>query len=105
MITELLNKEVNLSNKPYIISHGTYHTVPRYCGKFDDGKIHAVYAGSFNPVKGGALTAIGAAEYLDENYDLPDRREEEAVKEQWDGVYDKLKTKISKMEEKENAKE
>ena len=70
VITELLNKEVNLSNKPYIISHGTYHTVPRYCGKFDDGMIHAVYAGSFNPVKGGALTAIGAAEYLDENYVL-----------------------------------
>lgn len=70
VITELLNQEVNLSDKPYIISHGTYHTVPRYCGKFDDGKVHVVYAGSFNPVKGGALTAIGAAEYLDENYVL-----------------------------------
>ena len=70
MITELLNQEVNLSGKPYIISHGTYQTVPRYSGKFDDGKIHVVYAGSFNPVKGGALTAIGAAEYLDENHVL-----------------------------------
>ena len=70
MITELLNQEVNLSGKPYLISHGTYQTVPRYGGKFDDGKIHVVYAGSFNPVKGGALTAIGAAEYLDENHVL-----------------------------------
>lgn len=70
MITELLNREVNLSNKPYIISHGTYRTIPQYCEKFDDGKIHVVYAGSFNPVKGGALTAIGAAEFLNENYVL-----------------------------------
>jgi glycosyltransferase involved in cell wall biosynthesis len=70
MITELLNREVNLSGKPYLISHGTYRTVPKYCEKFDDGKIHVVYAGSFNPVKGGALTAIGAAEFLDEKYVL-----------------------------------
>lgn len=70
MITELLNQEVNLSGKPYLISHGTYQTVPRYGGKFGDGKIHVVYAGSFNPVKGGAVTAIGAAEHLDESYVL-----------------------------------
>ena len=70
VITELLNEKVNLSNKPYIISHGTYHAVPKYCEKLDDGKIHVVYAGSFNPVKGGALTAIGAAEFLNERYVL-----------------------------------
>lgn len=70
VITELLNSEVNLAGKPYIISHGTYRAVPKYCDKFDDGKIHVVYAGSFNPVKGGALTAIGAAEFLDRNYVL-----------------------------------
>ena len=70
MITELLNREVNLSGKPYVISHGTYRTNPRYCDKFDDGNIHVVYAGSFNPVKGGALTAIGAAEFLNDHYVL-----------------------------------
>lgn len=70
IITELLNREVNLSHKPYVISHGTYRTVPKYCEKIDDGKIHVVYAGSFNPVKGGALTAIGAAEFLDDGYVL-----------------------------------
>lgn len=70
VITELLNKEVNLQNKPRIISHGTYRTLPKCGEKFNDGKIHVVYAGSFNPVKGGACSAIEAAEFLDENYVL-----------------------------------
>lgn len=70
MITELLNKEVNQLNKPAIISHGTYRTNPKYCEKRSDGKIHVVYAGSFNPIKGGALAAIEAAKYLDEKYVL-----------------------------------
>lgn len=70
VITELLNREVNLGNKPRIISHGTYRTVPKYNEKINDGKIHVVYAGSFNPIKGGACSAIEAAEFLDENYVL-----------------------------------
>lgn len=70
MITELLNQEVNRDNKPRIISHGTYRTVPHYGQKFNDGKKHIVYAGSFNPVKGGAYSAIDAAAYLDETYVL-----------------------------------
>ena len=67
-ITEMVNKAVNLQNKPRILSHGTYETIPTYGQKFPDGKIHVVYAGSFNPIKGGALTAVGAAEYLDDRY-------------------------------------
>lgn len=70
VITELLNEQVNLQNKPKIISHGTYRTVPKYGEKFEDGKIHLVYAGSFNPIKGGALSAIDAAEFLDDRYVL-----------------------------------
>ena len=70
VITELLNREINIKNKSRIISHGTYRTVPKYSDKFNDGKIHVVYAGSFNPVKGGACSAIDAAEFLAENYIL-----------------------------------
>jgi glycosyltransferase involved in cell wall biosynthesis len=70
VITELLNKQVNLQNKPKIISHGTYRTVPKYGEKFEDGKIHVVYAGSFNPIKGGAISAIEAAAFLDDTYVL-----------------------------------
>lgn len=70
IITELLNQQVNLQNKPKIISHGTYRTIPKYGEKFNDGKTHVVYAGSFNPIKGGALSAIEAAEFLNENFVL-----------------------------------
>lgn len=37
--------------------------------------------------------------YLDENYDFQDHRSDEAVKKDWDGVYDKIKEKISSWEE------
>lgn len=42
-------------------------------------------------------TAVLAA-YLDENYDLPDRRNDEAVKKDWDGVYDALVAKVREYE-------
>ena len=34
------------------------------------------------------------AAYLDENYDLPDRRQDPAAQEHWDGVYQKIKDTI-----------
>lgn len=70
VITELLNKQINWQNKPRIISHGTYRNVPEYGEKFNDGKTHIVYAGTFNPVKGGAFSAVEAAEYLDDSFVL-----------------------------------
>ena len=70
VITELLNKEINLENKPSVISHGTYRVVPDYGDTRNDGKLHVVYAGSFNPIKGGACSAVEAAAYLDSNYVL-----------------------------------
>ena len=70
VITELLNKEINSDNKPKTILHGNYKEVSKCSDKFCDGKIHVVYAGTFNPIKGGATSAIGAAEFLDENYVL-----------------------------------
>lgn len=45
------------------------------------------------------------AAYLDENYDLPDRRNDEDVKEYWDGKYDAIKKKIKKYEKKQANKE
>ena len=64
--TEALSKEVNLSQKPYVIVHGSYSVQPLIKEKFNDRKIHCVYAGTFDMVKGGVLNAIAAAEYLDE---------------------------------------
>lgn len=65
--TELLNKKINTKNKPYTLIHGTYQVEEDRGVRFDDDKIHVVYAGSFEPKKGGALAAA-AAEFLPENY-------------------------------------
>lgn len=40
------------------------------------------------------------AAYLDEHYDLPDRRNDAAVQEEWDGIYAKMKKRIAGWEEK-----
>lgn len=69
---ELLNKEINKNNKPYITVHGTYKVEEQRSSKFRerDGKIHIVYAGTFDPRKGGAAAAAAAAEFLCENYHI-----------------------------------
>ena len=41
--------------------------------------------------------AVGA--YLNETYDFADHRSDEAVKEQWDGVYDRIKATIKEWED------
>lgn len=65
--TKLLNDKINLENKPYAIIHGTYQVEKDRQVSFNDGNIHVVYAGTFDPRKGGAAAAA-AAEYLPENY-------------------------------------
>lgn len=66
--TELLHEKLNISNKPHCYNHGTYKVEPQIVEKFNDGKIHVVYAGTFDPRKGGAAAAAAAAEFLPENY-------------------------------------
>lgn len=66
--TELLNEKLNLTNKPYTIIYGTYQVEEEQKFKFEDDKIHVIYAGTFDPRKGGALAAAAAAEYLPKNY-------------------------------------
>ncbi|WP_313016294.1 glycosyltransferase [Acetoanaerobium noterae] len=66
--TELLNEKLNISNKPYTIIYGTYKVEEHRNYKFEDDKIHVVYAGTFDPRKGGALAAAAAAEYLSNRY-------------------------------------
>lgn len=66
--TELLNDKLNIRNKPHCYNHGTYKVESQIVEKFDDGKIHVVYAGTFDPRKGGAAAAAAAAEFLPENY-------------------------------------
>ncbi len=84
--TRALNEIVNTENVPFVISHGSYTLPVRYGERFDDDKIHVIYAGTFDKTKGGAGFAISAAEYLSEKYHLHicgfgDDRETQFVKD------------------------
>ncbi len=68
--TDMLSTAVNIYNKPFVTIHGTYQVEDDRVCRFDDGKTHIVYAGTFDPRKGGAGAAIGAAEYLSEQYHI-----------------------------------
>ena len=68
--TELLNKKINTKNKPYAIVHGTYSVEDQIATRREDGRIHCVYAGTFDPRKGGVTTAVNAGLFLDENYHI-----------------------------------
>lgn len=75
--TKMLNLEINNKNKPFVIIHGTYQVeMDRKCRIFNkslqtdgDKIIHCVYAGTFDPRKGG-VAAVAAAEFLPENYHI-----------------------------------
>lgn len=65
--TKMLSDAVNPNNKPYLLIHGTYMVEDDRENIFNDGKIHVVYAGTFDPRKGGGVAAK-VAEFLDERY-------------------------------------
>lgn len=66
--TELLNKEVNIDNKPYVVAPGIYKAEKRLTeDKWKDGRIHVVYAGTLRKSK-GVYDAIDVAEKLPDNY-------------------------------------
>lgn len=64
----LLNPICNPQNKPFLVVHGLYSTVPDMGVRFDDTDIHALYSGTFDPEKGGAQVAIEVTKYLPENF-------------------------------------
>lgn len=76
--TQLLDQTINVENKPSVIIHGSYLVEPEKVCKHRSQKtddvsdkiIHCVYAGTFDPRKGGAIAAAAAAEYLPSNYHM-----------------------------------
>ncbi len=68
--TKLLDDKVNTSKKPCVFIHGTYQVEPQRERIFNDDKIHVVYAGTFDPRKGGAIAAAAAGMFLSEKYHL-----------------------------------
>lgn len=67
---DLLNESLNKRSKPNIILYGTYEVKKADVQeKFSPG-IHVVYAGTFDVLKGGAVTAIRSAQYLNSDYHM-----------------------------------
>lgn len=64
----LLNPICNPLDKPFLVVHGLYCTVSDMGVRFDDNDVHALYSGTFDPVKGGAQVAIEMTKFLPENY-------------------------------------
>lgn len=97
---DLLSSQINKKNKPSIVIYGTYHIEPKLVEKFNDGKIHVVYAGTFDPNKGGAQIAISATEFLPENYHVHicgfgDEKTVELIKAQINRIKSKSKATIT----------
>lgn len=68
--TEMLNEKFNIHKKKYAIVHGTYTVEENRNVSFNDDKIHVVYAGTFDPRKGGATAAVDTIMYLPKNYHI-----------------------------------
>ena len=66
--TGLLNHKINRDNKQAVIIHGTYQNEKWRRPMFGNSCIHIVYAGTFDPRKGGAAAAAAAAGFLAANY-------------------------------------
>lgn len=70
--TETLNEAINESGKPFLIAYGSYALNSNYrreeFADTPDNAIHVVYAGTLDPRKGGALTAVAAAKFLPQRY-------------------------------------
>lgn len=70
-ITKNINSVVNLSNKPYVVYYGAYDNPPENDSfKFNDGKIHAVFAGGFFGEWNRGRIALSIAPYLPANWKL-----------------------------------
>lgn len=67
--TNLLNENVNKDKKPYVVANGSYSIKDSLSDKFNDGKIHVVYSGTFRNQK-GCSNAIQSALFLTNDYHM-----------------------------------
>lgn len=68
--TELLNEIVNTEHKPYVVAPGIYKTELQSAAlKWNDDKIHLIYAGTLRGAK-GAFLAIDVAKHLSRQYQI-----------------------------------
>lgn len=98
--TEILNQKINTCGLPYIVIHGTYNVEEDYGEKFSDGRIHCVYAGTFDPQKGGVAAAADTAQFLNEKYHIHilgfgSKQDEEMLINQIDEISKKTKCRLT----------
>lgn len=68
--TRMLAERYNPHGKPYTVCLGTYLPEPKRERLFNDDFTHIVYAGTFDPRKGGAAAAAAAAKFLPFGYHI-----------------------------------
>lgn len=98
--TELLNQKINVKNKPYVIIHGTYNVEPKLVNKFNDGRIHCVYAGTFDSRKSGCIASVTSSLYLNEKYHIHiigfgTKEDTEKIIKSIEGISNKTKCKVT----------
>lgn len=98
--TQLLDEKVNTDCKPSVIVHGTYKTEQDRGERSEDDLIHVVYAGTFDPRKGGVAAAAAAVEFLSANYHVHilgfgSESDTQTIKEQVAEVSKKAEAKIT----------
>lgn len=59
---------LNIQKENYVVSYGVGNLPPRTTERFNDGKIHIVYAGTIEQKKLGAFTAVDTAKLLSDRY-------------------------------------
>lgn len=69
-ISNLLAKQINDKDKSHAVCYGTYKAEKEVNKPQLDGKIHVLYAGTLDMIKGGAFASVSSAEYLDEDYHI-----------------------------------
>ena len=68
--TEILASKVNTEGKPQVIIYGAYEVKKMPENPYNDGRRHITYTGSFDPNKGGLMTALETTRFLDDSYCL-----------------------------------
>lgn len=64
----LLPDLLKIGSKPYTVIHGVYKPAVIKNKKYSDGKVHVVYAGTFDIRKNSAFIALKSTLFLDDNY-------------------------------------
>lgn len=71
LVNDYIPRELGYDDKSYVVSYGVCSFDSKKPSvRFNDGKIHAIYAGTLQENKAGALSAARAAEYLPDNYSV-----------------------------------